>query len=308
MMLGRREANAKAPSVPEEDLFDEAFMRKLHSLALASRRVFRGRTRAERRSRKTGSGLEFADHRDYAPGDDIRFLDLNVYQRSEKLQLRLYEEEEDLSVHVLVDTSASMAHGPRSKLRYAQQLAAALSYVALVHLDRVSLAAASDGLRAVLVPTRGKNRIFRVLEFLRGLDARGDTDLGAAARAFTSRKPRRGLAIVISDFFDPRGVEAALDPLRFARFEVVALHLVDREDARPAVHGDLTLIDRETGATRDVALTPALLARFEAAHSAHAARIESHCRDKGIRYARVDVHEPFDEATLRLLREGGVFL
>jgi uncharacterized protein (DUF58 family) len=307
-VIARRRGRAKTPAVAEQELFDEAFMRKLHSLGLASRRVFRGRSRAERRSRKTGSGIEFADHRDYAPGDDIRFLDLNVYQRSEKLQLRLYEEEEDLSVHVLVDASASMAHGPRPKLRYAKQLAAALSYVALVHLDRVSLAAASEGLRSVLVPTRGKNRIFRVLDFLRGIEGTGETNLGAATRAFTARKPRRGLAIVISDFFDPRGVEAALDPLRFARFEVVALHLVDREDARPASHGDLTLIDRETGATRDVALTPALIARFEEAHAAHAAKIEGHCRDKGIRYARVDVSEPFDEATLRLLREGGVFL
>src|SRR5690606_19726782 len=118
-----------------------------------------------------------------------------------------------------------------------------------------------------------------------------------AARTFTARKPRRGLAIVISDFFDRRGAEAALDPLRFARFEVVAVHLVDRDDARPAASGDFTFVDRETGETRDVAVTPALLARFEAAHAAHAARIETHCREKGIRYARVDVNEPFDEAT-----------
>jgi uncharacterized protein (DUF58 family) len=307
-MIARRQARSSPPAESSEELFDEAFMRKLHSLALASRRVFRGRSRAERASRKTGSGLEFADHRDYAEGDDIRFLDLNVFQRSGKLQLRLYEEEEDLSVHFLVDTSASMSHGPRPKLRYAKLLAAALSYVALAHLDRVSLAAASEGLDAVLAPTRGKNRIFRVLDFLRGLEAEGSTDLGAAARAFTARKPRRGLAIVLSDFFDPRGVDATLDPLRFARFEVVAVHLVDRDDARPGSSGDFTFVDRETGATRDVALTPAVLARFEAAHAAHAARVESHCRDKGIRYARVDVTEPFDEATLRLLREGGVFL
>src|SRR5690606_8602920 len=159
-------------------------------------------------------------------------------------------------VHLLLDTSASMSHGARPKLSYAKQLAAALSYVALVHLDRVSLAAAGGGLGGVLAPTRGKNRIFRVLDFLRGLEAQGPTDLGAAARTFTARKPRRGLAVVISDFFDRRGAEAALDPLRFARFEVVAVHLVDRDDARPASSGDFTFVDRETGETRDVAVTP----------------------------------------------------
>lgn len=303
-----KERRTRREEAPEGDLFDDAFMRKLHSLGLASRRVFRGRTRAERPSRKTGSGLEFADHRDYVAGDDIRFLDLNVFQRSDRLQIRLYEEEEDLSIHLLVDTSASMGHGARPKLVYAKQLAAALAYVALVHLDRVSIATASGHIGDVLAPTRGKGRIFRVLEFLRGLEAGGATDLGAAARAFSARKPRRGLAIVVSDFFDPKGAAAALDPLRFARFEVVALHLVDPRDARPAERGDFTFVDRETGETRDVAITPSLLARFEAAHAAHAARLEAHCREKGVRYAKVDVTEPFDEATLRLLREGGVFV
>lgn len=301
-------ASSRATRASYGDLFDEAFMRKLHSLALASRRVFRGRLRAERTSKKTGAGIEFADHRDYVEGDDIRALDLNVYQRSEKLLLRLYEEEEDLSVHLLVDTSASMAYGPRPKLRAAQRLAAALAYVALVHLDRVSIASASEELDAILPPTRGKNRIFRVLDFLATLEASGKTDLGAAAKAFAARKPRRGLAIVISDFFDPRGPGAVLDPLRFARFEVVAIHLFDPADAKPKAAGDFTFVDRETGAIRDVSITPALLARFEAAHAAHAARVETHCREKGVRYAAVDVNEPFDEATLRLLREGGIVL
>ena len=111
----------------DDDLFGDEFQRKLDYLAIVSRRVFAGRIRAERRTKKSGSGVEFADHRDYQPGDDFRYLDWNVYQRFERLLVRLYEEEEDLSIYLVVDASASMGHDGGRKLRYAKQLAAALA-------------------------------------------------------------------------------------------------------------------------------------------------------------------------------------
>ena len=175
-------ASSRATRASYGDLFDEAFMRKLHSLALASRRVFRGRLRAERASKKTGAGIEFADHRDYVEGDDIRALDLNVYQRSEKLLLRLYEEEEDLSVHLLVDTSASMAYGPRPKLRVAQRLAAALAYVALVHLEALRVGPERRIDRApALVPHAAEE--LELAAQLDGIAGAGMRNLEAALRA-----------------------------------------------------------------------------------------------------------------------------
>src|SRR5580704_1891538 len=138
-----RRGPVKKEVAKDDDLFDDDFQRKLDYLALVSKRVFAGRMRAERRTKKSGTGVEFADHRENQPGDDFRYLDWNVYQRFEKLLLRLYEEEEDLAIYLIVDASASMAYGTGEKLRYAKRLAAALAYVGLANLDRVSIVATS---------------------------------------------------------------------------------------------------------------------------------------------------------------------
>src|SRR5580692_2698426 len=149
----------KAVSAKDDDLFDDDFQRKLDYLALISRRVFAGKLRAERRTKKSGSGVEFADHRDYQPGDDFRTLDWNVYQRFDKLLVRLYEEEEDLSIYFIIDASASMSFGDGKKLRYAKKVCAALAYVGLANLDRVSIVATTDQVSSRMQETRGKARI-----------------------------------------------------------------------------------------------------------------------------------------------------
>src|SRR5262245_12652002 len=151
-----------APLAPADDLFDDEFQRKLDYLALVSRRVFAGRMRAERRTKKSGSGVEFADHREYQPGDDFRYLDWNIYQRFDRLLLRLFEEEEDLAIYFIVDASASMVFGDATKLRYAKRIAAALAYVGLANLDRVSIVSTSDKVMDRMPQTRGKARIFKV--------------------------------------------------------------------------------------------------------------------------------------------------
>src|SRR5262249_10171018 len=162
----------------KQDLFDEEFLKKLEYLAIVSRKVFAGKVRAERRSRKVGAGVEFADHRDYAPGDDIRYLDWNLFGRMERLLLRLFEEEEDLHVYLLCDASGSMRTGHPPKLEYASKVAAALAYVTLSNLDRVSIVPfGGDERRDPLPPARGKGRIFKVFQFLREVEAHGSTHL-----------------------------------------------------------------------------------------------------------------------------------
>jgi uncharacterized protein (DUF58 family) len=305
--LFQTHARAAQPASDEErDLFDDEFQKRLEYLALVSRRVFAGRTRAERRSTRVGAGVEFADYRSYYPGDDYRQIDWNVYGRIDRLMLRLQEQEEDLSVYLLLDCSGSMAFGTPRKLTYAKRLTAALAYVALNHLDRVSITALDDTVRRRLAPTRGRNRIFTVFEFLRPLEAAGGTRLADAIGTFAAQNKRKGVAVLISDLYDPAGFEEGINRLRYARFEAHVIHVTDAADAAPRLHGDVDLIDVETGEARQVTVTPRLLARYTQAHAAYVERIRAFCLQKRVGLSSIDTRTPPDEAMLRLLRRGGL--
>lgn len=306
------EAKASASRASDEDaLFDEAFQRQLESLALAARKLVQGRDRAERRTRRAGHGIELADYRSYSPGDDYRHIDWNAYARTERLLLRLFEQEEDLGVSLLLDCSASMGGasatlGAPTKLARGKQIAAALAYVALSGLDRVSIHALGVDEMARMPAARGKAQIFTALEFLRRLKPEGPTDLASAVAKFVARQKRRGVAVLISDLYDPQGIEHAISALRYARFELHVIRVLDGAEAEPAMRGDVELVDAETGLTRTVTVTPALLARYRAAFAAHRTRIERFCREKHVPLHTVTTGEPLDTATLRVLRRGGL--
>jgi len=284
--------------------FDEQFLKKLEYLYVVAKKVFVGRIRAERRSRKTGSGVEFADHRNYAAGDDLRYLDWSVYGRLDKLLLRMFEEEEDLHIYLLIDASASMrANG---KLDYAERICAALAYIGLAKLDRVSIVPfGGGGAGERLPPSRGKGQIFKVFQFLSSLDASGPTELSRALESFVHQTKRRGLAIVVSDFYDPAGYEEGLNLLRYHRFEPTVLQVWSAAEARPSLRGDLELVDVESGERREVTVTERQLAAFARAHADYCARLESFCAGRGVPYYRADVAVPFEELVLRMFREGG---
>jgi len=317
-------------STEDEELFDDEFQRKLDYLALVSRRVFAGRLRAERRTKKSGSGVEFADHRDYQPGDDFRTLDWNVYQRFERLLVRLYEEEEDLAIYFILDTSASMAFqggaaadssaaaplpGVRptsararrsgKKLAYAKKVVAALAYVGLANLDRVSIVTTSDRVMGRMPETRGKARIFKVFRFLREVRCEGQTDLGDAMKTFVAQNKRRGLAVLVSDLYDPRGFEKGINVLRYNKFDPFVVHVVDPADARPKLEGDVLVYDCETGDEREVTVTANVLRRFAEAHAAYLADVERFCATHQVPYVPASVEVPFDELILRVFRRGG---
>jgi uncharacterized protein (DUF58 family) len=304
--LGLRGTAASARGVSDEDeLFGDDFQRKLDYLALVSKRVFAGRMRAERRTKKSGSGVEFADHRDYQPGDDFRYLDWNVYQRFERLLLRLYEEEEDLSIYLIVDVSGSMGFGDGKKLRYAKRLAAALAYVGLANLDRVNIVATNDRVMERMPTTRGKARIFKVFRFLSALETSGTTRLGDALKTFVAQNKRRGLAVLISDLYDPGGFEQGINVLRYNKFEPFVVHVTDHADAKPKLQGDVLLYDCETGDEREVTVTPKVLARFAAAHKEYTEAVARFCASHQVSYIEADVRVPFDELILRVFRRGG---
>ena len=289
----------------DDDLFDDDFQRKLDYLALVSKRVFAGRMRAERRTKKSGSGVEFADHRDYQPGDDFRYLDWNVYQRFDRLLLRLYEEEEDLAIYFIVDASSSMGFGDGKKLRYAKRVAAALAYVGLANLDRVSIVSTTDKVLDRMPATRGKARIFKVFRFLKELEPEGQTDLEDALKTFVAQNKRRGLVVLASDLYDPHGFERGINVLRYNKFDPFVVHIVDEAEAKPKLAGDVLLYDCETGDEREVTVTAKVLERFEAAYRSYLDDIDRFCTSKQVPYIRADVNVPFDELILREFRRGG---
>lgn len=307
----------------DEGLFSEAFMKRLEYLDIVARKALASPERGERRSKKLGAGLEFADHRRYSPGDDFKHIDWNLYARAGKLLLRQYEEEEDLFVYALVDASASMSvgrdapplpttsatHGltpAKNKLDQARRLAAALSYIALAGLDRASVVTFSEKLGQRLLPARGKAQIFRILQFLRQIDPGGVTTFAESMRAFVHETKRRGVVIVLSDFYAQDGWEEGLNFLRYHRFEPVVVQLVDERELHPNLRGDILLVDVETQSTKEITLTPRLLEKYRAAHAAFSAELETHCKTRHIPYFRAGVHTPFDELIVAMLRTGGI--
>ncbi|HVR20897.1 MAG TPA: DUF58 domain-containing protein [Polyangiaceae bacterium] len=303
--LFQRRSSPRIEKARKVELFDDEFQRKLEMLALVSRRVFAGRLRAERRTKKKGSGVEFADHRDYVEGDDFRSVDWNVYQRFGKLLVRLYEEEEDLSIYFLVDCSASMGFGSGKKFDQARRIVAALAYVGLANLDRVTIVAVTDAMVKRMPTTRGKGRIFKAFRFLEGLTPGGVTDLGEALKAFAAQHKRRGLAVLVSDLYDPAGFESGINALRFNGFEPFVVHVVDPTEAAPPLKGDVLVYDCETGDEREVTVTAELLERLGNAFSDYRQQIERFCVQKQVPHLTADISVPFDELVLRVFRRGG---
>ena len=303
--------------VDTSSLFDSAFLAKLEQLHLLSRRVFRGQQHAERRSRQTGSSLEFADYRNYTPGDDLRTVDWNIYGRLNRLFVKLFEVEQDLQVSILLDCSASMHWSPEpdgarragealSKFDHARRIAAALAYVALANLDRVNLFPFSAQLGADLGLVRGKQQFHAVLDFLKRLPGEGTapqtTRMQACFQTFARRLKRRGLVFVLSDLFDPEAADA-LGFLRQQQFEVSALQVIDPAELDPALSGDVRLVDAETGTAFDLLADPRILDSYRAEFHRFTDHVEKECRRRAIGFIQTTTAVPFEDLVLRVLRE-----
>ena len=286
-------------------LFDEAFLKKIEYLYVVSKKVFTGKMRAERKTRKVASGMEFADHRNYAPGDDFRALDWRVYARTEKLLVRLFEEKEDLAIYFLIDGSASMHFGDDTKLNYARQMAAALGYIGLCNQDRVGFVWFNDHVVDRLPLTSGRGQIYKVFNFLEKPHGDGNTSFEDAFKAFAGQNRRRGVVVVISDFYNPGGYEKALNFLHYQQCETYVVHLVDSREFNPGVHGDVSLVDSETGEQLDLTMTSGLMSKYRAAFDALCLRMESYCVSRNMLYFRTPVETPFDEIVLKVFRAGG---
>lgn len=288
-------------------LFDSEFLKKLEYLSIVSRRVFRGQLMAQRRTMQMGGGIEFADHRDYTPGDDFRYLDWNLYARHDELLLKRFQEEEDLHLYILLDCSRSMGIGDPPKFDMARQLAAALAYIALADLDRVAVVGFAENIVADFPLTRGKARILGLMKFLEELTPSGrDTSLSEMVKAFVHRSQRRGLAIVISDLFDPTGFENGLNLLRHHRYEPGVLQLYAPRDADPNVLGDVELLDVETESLRKITITEKNLKQYRAIFRDFLRRAQEYCRNYGMSYTVSSTEMAFDALLLQMMRSAAI--
>ena len=290
-------------------IFDENTLRKLHRLTLVASQVRAGRMKGERRSTRRGTSIEFADYRDYTPGDDLRRVDWNIYARLERPFVKLLEEEEDLAVHLLLDASGSMdwGEGELHKYRYAARLAAALGAIALGAGDQLAAVTLSSGRPGALFgPSRGQQGLLRFLTALEGLQPAGTTNLNASLRSYALAAHRPGLAVVISDLLAPGGHEAGLVQLQSRGYEVILIHLLAPDELEPPLAGDLRLVDVETGQAQEVSLDGSLRGLYRRRLRLWQEEIQAGCRKRNIRYLPLQTSIAWEKVVLSEMRKAAI--
>lgn len=287
-------------------LLEPDFLRKLERLSIVTKRVFLGSTKGERQSKKQGTSIEFADYREYVPGDDFRRIDWPLYARQERLFLKLFVEEEDLFVYVLLDTSLSMDFGgPLTKFDYARQLAAALGYVTLYNLDRLTLSAFSQGVHASYGPLRGKGSALQAFAWLSRLAPDGRTDLNRALREYAVLVKKPGVLFVLSDFLDPGGYEPGLNAVVGRGFDVALIQVLDPTELDPDIRGDLKLVDAETQEKREITISYGSLRRYKRAVGQYCSRLRDWCARHQMGYLLATVASPLEDVLFTSLRKQG---
>jgi len=290
-----------------ESFLDEEFLRKLEKLKILAQRGRKGPTKGEHISWRSGASLEFLDYRKYQVGDDFRYIDWNVYGRLDKLFLKLFRAEEDLNVHILIDTSRSMGTGNPLKDIYAKKIAAALSYIGLANLDRVGITSFSDSLGETQSPERGRSVYINLLKYLNSLRPDGRTDFNRCLTEYASNTKRPGMAIILSDLLDPDGIDKGLESLRHKRFDIALLQIFDREELLPSLNGYLTLREVETGETKKITLDEPLLELYREKIRGFLGDIRDLCLLNGVDYYLVDTGLSFEDFLFDYLTATTVF-
>jgi uncharacterized protein (DUF58 family) len=287
------------------ELLPPALLAKLERMELVSRKVFRGRMKGERRSRRKGQSVEFADFRNYVPGDDLRFVDWNLYARLDKLFLKLFLEEEDLHVFFLVDASPSMNFGDPTKFFAAKQVAAALAFVGMCRGDRVKIEML--GQRNTSSPVlRGRNQLYRMMDFVGSADCEQPFELVNAVKQFCIKNSGRGIVVLISDLLDKHGYEPALRMLVGQQMDVFVMHLLSPEEMEPKITGDVKLIDCEDSDETEISVTSALLKRYKLTLAAFVDQARRFCSQRGMTYLLCRSDQGADLIINQYLRERGL--
>ena len=287
-------------------LLSPELLAQLERLELVTRKVFRGRMKGERRSRRKGQSVEFADFRNYVPGDDLRFIDWNLYARLEKLFLKLFLEEEDLHFYALIDASASMSFGEPTKLQFAKQLAASLGFIGLCRADRVKIEALG-GTRTRPGPVlRGRQSLWRMLQYVETLEPGLNVPLAAGVKDFCLQNSGKGILVLISDLLDKTGYESALRFLLAQDLDVYVIHLLSPEELEPDIKGDLRLVDCEDQDIAEITVSRPLLDRYRRTLAAFIDGAREFCTRRGINYLMTSTRTPVDQLVSSYLRQRGL--
>ncbi|MBI83057.1 MAG: DUF58 domain-containing protein [Planctomycetaceae bacterium] len=275
-------------------------------MELVSRKIFRGRMKGERRSKRKGQSVEFADFRNYVPGDDLRFIDWNLYARLDKLFLKMYLEEEDLHFYALLDDSLSMDFGDPTKLHYAKQLAAAVGFIGLCRADRVRIESLGQTLRQPGPVLRGRHSLWRMVEYLEAIQGGDSVPLVDGVKNFCLRNSGKGILLFISDLMDKQGYESAFRFLLAQQMDVYVVHVLSPEELDPELQGDLRLIDCEDGEHAEITVSRPLLDRYKQTVAAFVDSAREFCTRRGMTYLLTNTNIPVEHFVASYLRQRGL--
>jgi uncharacterized protein (DUF58 family) len=287
-------------------LLSPQLLAQLERLELVSRKIFRGRMKGERRSKRKGQSVEFSDFRNYVPGDDLRFIDWNLYARLEKLFLKMFLEEEDLHFYALIDASRSMDFGTPTKLDFAKQLAASLGFIGLCRADRVKIETLGSSRRAPGPTLRGRKSLWQMVEYLEGIQPDESISLAQGVKDFCLRNSGKGILVLITDLMDKRGYEAALRTLVAQSMDVYVIHTLSPEELDPDVKGDLKLIDCEDQDIAEITVSRPLMERYKRTLASFLDGAREFCTRRGMSYLMTSTDTPVETLVANYLRQRGL--
>ena len=287
-------------------LLSPELLAQLERMELVSRKIFRGRMKGERRSKRKGQSVEFADFRNYVAGDDLRFIDWNLYARLDRLFLKLFLEEEDLHFYALIDSSLSMEFGDPTKLQYAKQLAAALGFIGLCRSDRVRVETLGASLREAGPVLRGRGSLWRLLEYLESIEARGGPPMVDGVKNFCLRNSGKGILVLITDLMEKNGYESALRLLLAQQMDVYVIHVLSREEIDPDVKGDLRLIDCEDRDVAEITASRPLIEKYKRTLASFIEGAREYCTRRGMMYLMTATDTPVEQLVSNYLRQRGL--
>ena len=291
---------------PSTLLLEPSFMARLDQLDVMSRKLLAGKMKGERRSKRRGQSVEFADYRNYVIGDDLRFIDWNIYARLDRLFLKLFLEEEDLSLYVLLDVSKSCDYGEPNKSMYLKKVAASLAYIGLVNYNRVNVVAMSDGIVGETGALRGRKRVPQMLDFIQKLEPTGASHFTEACRRFALQHRQKGVCVVLSDFFVKEGFENGLRYVAGGKYDLFGVQVLSPQEINPELQGDLKLRDMEDDDLAEVSITQPLIKQYKANLNSYCLALKEYFTRRGGTYLFSSTSVPFDTLVLNYLRERGL--
>jgi uncharacterized protein (DUF58 family) len=293
-------------STTQPSLLPPQLLAQLERLELVSRKIFRGRMKGERRSKRKGQSVEFADFRNYVAGDDLRFIDWNLYARLDKLFLKLFLEEEDLHFYCLIDTSLSMDFGEPTKLAYARQLAAALGFIGLVRACRVKIETLATTHKNPGPVLRGRASLWRMMEYLDGVQPGATVSLAEGVKNFCVRNHGKGILVLVSDLMDKEGIDKAFRFLVTQQMDVYVLHVLCPEELNPEIKGDLRLIDCEDEDVAEITVSRPLMDKYKRTLASFIDGAREFCARRGMTYLMTSTETPVDKLVANYLRKRGL--